>query len=114
MMLGQNVSENSAEVAASYELFVQAWLERQAAGYDSLFNEAEACNWGTDIEFAVGLGFSGEQLVETEDEFGRSFEINWDGIWPYLNGFASDPLYTKQSWKSVITYMLTHYDYLYE
>lgn len=113
-MLGQDVSINSPEIDASYELFVESWLERQTAGYDSLFNEAEMCNWGADIEYAYGLGFPGELLVEVEDEFGTSYELNWDELWPFLNGFASDPLYTKQSWKSVITYLLTHYDYLYE
>lgn len=114
LMLGQKVSINSPEVAASYELFVESWQARQAAGYDSLFNDAELCNWGADIAFADDLGFPGETLIEVEDRFGIAYELNWEEISPFLNGFAVDPLQTKQSWKTVITYMLTHYDYLYE
>lgn len=114
LMLGQKVSINSPEVAASYELFVESWQERKAAGYDSLFNDAELCNWGADIAFADGLGFPGETLIEVQDRFGIGYELNWEELWPFLNGFATDPVQTKQSWKTVITYLLTHYDYLYE
>jgi hypothetical protein len=114
LMLGQNVSANSAEIDASYELFVASWESRQALGYDSLFNDAEFCNWAADIDFAFNLGFPGEALIPVEDRFGSSYELNWDELWPFLNDFATDPLQTKQSWKTVITYLLTHYDYLYE
>jgi hypothetical protein len=45
---------------------------------------------------------------------GRRYEVNWQELYPFLDGFASDTQQTKQSWKTVMTYLLTHYDYLYE
>ena len=93
---------------------MDSWQSRQSLGYDSLFNGAELCNWGADIDFANNLGFPGEALIPVEDRFGSTYELNFDELQPFLNGFATDPLQTKQSWKTVIAYLLTHYDYLYE
>ncbi|MDG2174616.1 MAG: DUF1588 domain-containing protein [Gammaproteobacteria bacterium] len=114
LMLGRDLTVSSPEIISAYQLFAESWESRRGLGVDHLFNQEESCYWFADVEFGKGIGFTGEPLVLAGGANSRRYEVNWQELYPFLEGFASDTQQTKQSWKTVMTYLLTHYDYLYE
>lgn len=112
-LLGKSYSPDSEEINAAYNIFVASWLERQQLQVNrSLFREGETCNWYSDINFLEGLDFPGDPFRFNSQ--GNYWEWKWDEVSTFLNAFANDPAYVKQSWVAVMAYLLTHYDYLYE
>ena len=107
-LLGQSVSTNSPEVLASYDLLVQTWLSRKTSGSaPSLLQKTLACDWSSDISFVGTLSYPGNPF-QTNGRYNTTPVTSW------LTPQAQDPLFMKQSWVTVMTYMLSHYDYLHE
>jgi len=107
-LLGQTVTTTSPEVLASYDLLVQTWLSRKAGGSaPSLLQKTLACDWSSDIGFIGTLPYPGSPLL-TNGKYNTTAVTSW------LTPQAQDPLFMKQSWAVVMTYMLSHYDYLHE
>lgn len=113
-LLGKSYSIDSPEITNTYTLFVDSWLDRQARELEAnLFRWPDStCNWQQDFNFFDDLGFPGE--VRRFNEEYNFIDFNYDEINPFLNQFSVDPLYVKQSWITVLVYLMTHYDYLYE
>jgi hypothetical protein len=110
-LLGQSVTVTSPEVLASYDLLLKTWQSRKAgAASPSLLQRTLACDWSTDIGFVDTLGYPGSP---TQNTAGRiSYKTSEVTAW--LTPRAQDPLYMKQSWVTVMAYLLSHYDYLHE
>jgi hypothetical protein len=110
-LLGQSVTVTSPEVLASYDLLLKTWQSRKAgAASPSLLQRTLACDWSTDIGFVDTLGYPGSP---TQNSAGRvSYKTSEVTAW--LTPRAQDPLYMKQSWVTVMAYLLSHYDYLHE
>jgi len=97
LMLGKTYTVNSTEIETAYQLYVDSWQERLSAdGDNNLINDREGCDWFSDSDYALGLGLS-------ENNF---FAELYQG--------ATDINHSKQAWITVITYLMTHYHYLYE
>ena len=105
-LLGQTVTATSPEVLASYDLLVQTWQGRKAGNaVPSLLQGTYSCDWSTDLGFISTLPYPGSP-------FGTNGRYNTGAVTTWLAPQAQDPLYMKQSWATVMTYLLTHYDYL--
>jgi len=119
-MLGKHYEIDSPEIEASYELFVNSWLNRKSgdAGIaPNLFNSHEACQWGQGFstKFFEGLEFEDDFFITIEFVGGESVpSFNEELASIFLNQQGVDPLFIKQAWVTGITYLLTDYDYLYE
>jgi hypothetical protein len=116
-MLGKQYAIDSPEIELSYELFVSAWQDRVNSGEQgSLFGgESSTCTWTYDYNFMDGLGFDGEVYTTTIENDGHSTEeFNWESVGLFLNPLASDTAHAKRAWVTVISYLMTHYYYLYE
>ena len=106
-LLGQTLTVNSPELLASYDLLLQTWQERKAGNFaPALLGNARTCDWSRDIGFIGTLTYPGIAVSN-----GR---YNTAAINTWLGPLAQDPLYMKQSWVVVMTYLLSHYDYLHE
>lgn len=107
-LLGQTVTATSSEVLATYDLLLQTWQGRKAGNFaQSLLQNARTCDWQTDIGFIGTLPYPGSPL-QTNGRYNTTAVNAW------LGPQAQDPLYMKQSWVVVMTYLLSHYDYLHE
>jgi hypothetical protein len=106
-LLGQTLTLTSPELLAPYDLLLQTWQRRRAGPFTpSLLQGERACEWPHDIGFIDTLSYPGVALTD-----GR---YNTAEIDAWLGPQAQDPLYMKQSWVVVMTYLLSHYDYLHE
>ncbi len=107
-LLGQTVTVTSPEVLASYDLLLQTWQSRRTGSFaPALFNNPRMCEWNKDIGFIDTLPYTGSAAITN----GR---YNTTAVTAWLGPYAQDPLYMKQSWVVVMTYLLSHYDYLHE
>lgn len=113
ILLGKSYSADSAEIAIAYNLLVDSWLENvDRGGSSNLLESGNSCYWSADFNFLDGLQYPGDphQLAES----GQWYEFKWEEVYPFLRPLASDSTRMKQSWVAVLTYMMTHYFYLYE
>ena len=104
---------DSQEIDIAYEILVESWSERVSSNSgDNLFRTGEVCNWASDINIFNGLGFDGDVHVLKNGHWGFNHE---GGLNQFLGDTgAVDPARMKQSWVTVMVYMLTHYFYIYE
>jgi hypothetical protein len=116
-MLGKKVALNSPDIQAAYQLLVETWESKLLAkGPKNLFQSDQACFFGNDINFLDSLGYPGEATVIKTNNTGYQWEeyANWNELGPWLAAKGADPTYMKQSWPVVISYLMMHYNYLYE
>ena len=107
-LLGETVTVTSPEILSAYDLLVQTWLTRKSgSSAPSLLQKALACDWSSDISFISTLAYPGNPL-QTNGKYNTTAVTNW------LTPQAQDPLLMKQAWAVVMTYLLSHYDYLHE
>lgn len=117
---GKTYAIDSAEITAAYELFVDSWDELRnlpnASEYTNIMWSPETtCNWQLDEGFSDGLSPGFDPVVFSIDEpEGWPNRQYADEMWDYLSQFGSDPQFIKNSWVTVMAYLLSHYDYLYE
>lgn len=113
-LLGKTYASDSQEINDAYQLFIDSWQERVNSGEDGLmFTELERCEFYLDQGFFDGTPIEDSALMIVEDDYpyvGFNWEVIDDYIWP----LTADPNHTKQAWVTVITYLMTHYHYLYE
>ena len=116
-LLGKSYDTDSAEIEVAYQLFVESWLERLDLGYPgNLIGgfEEELCEWWRDEFFFDDLPFEGEVKYLDYTLSGYPRYLNTEAAGNFLSGGAYDPLHVKDTWVTIITYLLTHYHYLYE
>ncbi len=107
-LLGQTLTVTSPEILASYDLLVQTWQSRKTGNFTpQLLQTTRACDWSSDLNFIGTLGYSGSPL-------GTNGRYNTTAVNSWLGPQVQDPLFMKQSWVVVMTYLLSHYDYLHE
>lgn len=114
--LGKRFAASSAEITSAYNLFVESWTERSAAGNEgALFWGAERCDFLFDNSFFEGTDIADtfQTLIPLERGFQR-YELNGDIIGSFLGPYRADSNHTKQAWTTVIAYLMTHYYYLYD
>lgn len=118
-MLGKHFSLDSVEISDAYQLFADSWQERvdQAPEGGGLTWGGEGCEFWRDKFFFDDTEIQNEysSIVPADRYDGwPSISWDWDVINPYLNSVSYDAQHTKQAWVTVITYLMTHYNYLYE
>jgi hypothetical protein len=116
---GQAYSAGDAELEAAYTLFIESWDEVR-----SLSNEADYSNisWAPDLtckswgDYNIGLDMPTSVAATTLNYSDNGYP--WYSVSEEMNEFitgkGSDPLLVKQAWVTVMVYLLSHYDYLYE
>ena len=90
VLWGESLSANDPEINATYQLFVSSWQAKQTRS-----------NWRHIAEDGVNCNFDWGKYDEPEND-----------IWGWNKG--DDPFYTMSAWRTVMTYMLSDYKYLYE
>lgn len=119
---GKTYEINSEEITLAYQLYSESWEETK-----NLPNSGEYSNvtWGkdltcqiwTDYELGVGTSSDIEPYYIRYDDWGqgpRPSLVQTPEMDEFLRRAATDPLFTKRAWVTVLIYMLSHYNYLYE
>lgn len=120
---GNTLDIASSQITMAYELFVDSWneirnLPNASLDYSNVnLSPNLVCKIWQDYELGVGVPIPIEPYAVQYTDFGQ-------GPWPIveltesMRGFlmhsGSDPQHTKRAWITVMTYMLSHYEYLYE
>ena len=115
-MLGKTYSADSAEIDMAYRLLSESWLARRE-NPDQLqltLGAAQYCDYTRDFNFGEGLGIPDESLTFV-DENGY-LNPNYNAINEVLEARNAydDPENMKQTWVSMLTYLMTHYYFLHE
>ena len=110
-LLGVQVTPDSPDVEAAYQLFVDVRQRKTKSEASPWFQEL-SCDWSEDLLFFEGI--LDDVLVVGENIHGRYYYFDGDRIYGFLDGIDfSDPHYTAQAWVVVLTAMLMDYRYLY-
>jgi len=114
--LGKTFSITAPEIVGAYNLLVNSWNNHKtAAGKANVANTAEKCDWSLDMDYVATLGYPGVVRKLNESTTGVfSYSYDTSGINTWIDPLGADPLYMKQSWKVVIAYLLSHYNFLHE
>jgi len=115
-MLGKTYADNSQEINDAYQLFADSWQAQIDSGEAGLLiTDFERCDFYLDIDFFAGTEIEGQATMIAYNDEGYPYRgFNWELIEDYLGPLTADPNQTKQAWVTVITYLMTHYHYLYE
>lgn len=116
-LLGQAVAPNSPEINALYSLLVQTWSAKRSSNLArNLYQSNTTCDtWGGDPRYAEYVGYPGQaRILQTGANGSQWKQYDWGNINPWLHGMANDPEYMKQTWVVIMSYYMTHYNYLYE
>ena len=110
-LLGVRVAVDSPEMRDAYELFVEVWERKQAAGGNFRVGGMN-CDWQSDHYYFDGI--AEDFWREEVDENGRPLGWDWDRINPHFEDFDwSDPQAVARTWTVVLAYLLMDYRYLY-
>lgn len=111
---GKKYLSTDYEVKIAYELFTSVWSDKRANSLGGLMEcrVTDDATYFQDILEELDLE-SADSLTELNEEYGER-QYNWDRVDNLLRPHLQDPFFTKKAWITVITYMLSHYDYLYE
>jgi len=119
---GETYSTSDVEIDDVYQLFVESWDEVR-----SLTDSASYSNisWAPDLtckywsDYNIGEGMPTD-VTPSEINYGDpdQGDYPWIGITEEMSEFITrtgrDPMFAKQAWVTVMVYMLSHYNYLYE
>ena len=109
---GSSYALNSKQVQQTYALFSVALIAAQQSGKTQIDN----CQTWIDGKFLSDLLTPNQlSLARSPDPKGGNFyATNWDYVNPLLANYTLDLSGAKRAWMAVVTYMLGHYDYIYE
>ena len=111
-LYGIDVTVDSSDVEAAYQLFLKVWNRKQRTNDRDDFFDTTICERGSDHFFFDG--FHG--LVTSIDDEGDS-TLDWDHFDDLLWGSNpiphEDPRHVARTWVVVLSYLLTDYRYLY-
>lgn len=115
-LLGRSVSSSSPEIDLAYQLFAETWQEKLVSDTQSimLWDQLEQCAWWSDSFFLDDTPYAGAIFTTRTENNGYPSTEFTEEAQQYIQSKAGDPLHIKSTWVSVITYFLTHYNYLYE
>ncbi len=108
---GRTVAIDSEEVQEVYSLFVVGMETARLSGRTHF----DVCHWWVDGNYLTDI-FTPEQ-VSTFRRPHSEYDLwwdDWDILGPLMHPINSDITGAKRGWVAVITYLLTHYDYVHE
>ena len=109
-LLGVQVTPDSPDVAAAYQLFTDVAARGRQAGNDHF--EWWRCNVGHDHLYLEGI-LDGA-VVRHENDDGWWYGLDWGRVDDFMNSIdMSDPHHTAQAWMVVLTAMMMDDRYLY-
>lgn len=119
---GQFYDINSVEITAAYQLWVDSWQDNSTAAdrgeYTMLgYGRDSQCNWWQDATIFDGLdlGFQTKEIYYGDPDAGDyPYEYPSEATGEFIDSARNDPLFTKTAWVTVLTYMLSHYNFLHE
>lgn len=114
IFLGKTYALDSAEITLAYQLLVSSWVGAQADGLRPHLFANQALEYWRDLYFGVDIGFGGNPFRYRNQENPNQKFVNWEELQPYLDKPAEDSNYMKHAWRTVLVYLMTHYDYIYE
>ena len=112
-LLGVQVTPNSPDVEAAYQLFVEV-MERGREAQEPSFGGSDCYwNWLRDLSYFDGL--LDDIIVEKENDDGhRWYDFDRPRVDDFMHSVDwQDPHYAAQAWAVVLAYLLTDYRYLY-
>ena len=108
-LLGVSPEEAAAEAETTYDLFVEIWQRKRAAGETSFWNAA--CHWDSDIHFLDG--FLPDAVGERQADYGPYRHWRWGRVSAFWEARdTADPHYAARTWVAVLAHLLTDYRYL--
>ncbi len=115
-MLGKAYAVDSPEIDTAYRLFVETWQARMASGDDTniTWSDGYQCDYWRDDFFFDDLPIDPAHAELQYSEEGYPYWEHSEITWEFIGENGADPLHVKRSWISLMTYLLTHYHYLYE
>jgi hypothetical protein len=116
-LLGKTVAADSAEINALYALLIQTWnAKRTSTLAKNLHQSNTSCNeWVADPHYAQHVGYPGQARTLRVSANGTQWmQYDWANIHPWLYTMAHDSMYMKQTWVVIMSYYMTHYNYLHE
>ena len=116
-VLGVQVTPDSPDVEAVYQLFVDTWQHErdslQDRGADHWFDRWD-CSWGWGQDHLFFEGILDGAVVQHEDENDQLYDFDWDRVRDFLDGIDfSDPHRTTHAWVVVLATLMMDYRYLY-
>lgn len=108
-LLGVSPEEAAAEAETTYDLFVEIWQRKRAAGETSFWEAA--CHWDSDMHFLDG--FLPGAVGERQADYGPYRHWRWGRVsafWETRD--TADPHYAARTWVAVLAHLLTDYRYL--
>jgi hypothetical protein len=122
-LFGESYTVNAPEISLAYDLFVESWddtrnLPNAIGDYSNIsWGPDITCNFWQDYKVGVGLPTDIPPFTMQDNDWGSgpfpSVRLS-EEMGHYLGQAGSDPRFTKRAWVTVMAYMLSHYDYLYE
>lgn len=108
---GRTVAINSVEVEEVYSLFVVGLETARLSGKTHF----DVCHWYLDGNYLTDI-FTPEQIrtFRKPDPDNDWWRDDWDILGPLMHPFNLDITGAKRGWVAVVTYLLTHYDYVHE
>ncbi len=116
VLLGKTVTSDSSEVSDVYALFIDSWNARLNTDDSRNLQWIEnlTCTPFEDRQIFDGLDYTGEAwTIEYLDDGYPNLRLTDQGF-QYLQRLSYDPSNVKYAWTTVLTYFLSHYDYLFE
>ena len=110
-LLGAQVTPDSADVEAAYNLFAGVMERARSSDYDRFVW------WQCDSPFSDQSFFEGildDAVVLHPNEWGGWYDFNWDRLDAFMRDVDfSDRYATARAWKALLTYLLMDPRYLY-
>ena len=104
-LFGVQVSPDSPDVEAAYQLFVDVWKSGS--------EWRRGCDWSVDHFLFEGI-LNGAVVERTNDDGDPWYAFDWERVDDFLDGIDfSDPHHTAQTWVVVLAAMMMDYRYLY-
>lgn len=115
-LLGETYGINSAEIQLAYDLYLESWQERMDSGEQGflIWDNRENCNFWNDAFYFEDLPLDGEGTFIQYGDNGYPYFSPTEEALDFITLGAGDPAHTKGTWVSILTYLLSHYHYLYE
>ena len=108
-LLGISPRDAAAEAETTYDLFVEIWQRKRAAGETSFWDSA--CHWDSDMHFLDGL--LADAVGERRADYGPYRHWRWGRVNTFWEARdTADPHYAARTWVAVLAHLLTDYRYL--
>jgi len=118
-LFGIQYGVDSTDITDAYQLYLDSWNDVRnspnASELSNIFGGSSQlrCSWWSDFDVGDGLPVSEPHKISFQYLDFPFLEIS-DEVSNFLVNSTDDPQFAKRAWITVMFYMLSHYDYLYE